>query len=177
MSDSDNEIFEMENTKLEVITKPKKEKVKLSQDRIDKLRLQLKTAREAKLKKKESQKDPAKSKVEPTKIEEQSKVIEQPTKIVEQPAKIEEQSKVIEQPTKTPVVITKKERKPRVKKEDKTELLLREIQGLKLEMSNLKNIPSPKVETAKITEPVYIAQSFQQPIIRQPFSLFKTPIW
>jgi len=164
MSDSDNEIFEMENTKSEVITKPKKEKVKLSQDRIDKLRLQLKTAREAKLKKKESQKDPAKSKVEPTKIE-------------EQPAKIEEQSKVVEQPTKTPVVITKKERKPRVKKEDKTELLLREIQGLKLEMSNLKNVPSPKVETAKITEPVYIAQSFQPPIIRQPFSLFKTPIW
>lgn len=171
MSDSDNEIFEMENTKSEVITKPKKEKVKLSQERIDKLRLQLKTAREAKLKKKQGETDAAKPKVEskaPTKVIEQPKVIEEPTKI--------------EEPAKTPVVITKKERKPRVKKEDKTELLLREIQGLKLEMTNMRNVPSPKVENTKVEtpktiEPVHIAQSFQPPIIRQPYSLFKTPIW
>lgn len=147
MSDSENEIFEMEDVKMEVKNKPKKEKVKISQERLDILKLQLKDAREAKLKKKE---ESMKSKSTKKEV------------VVEEP-------KVV------------KERKPRIKKEDKSDILLKEIQSLKLEMSNMRNIPNipnipNKAEPPKILPPTITNVS--KPInIPQPYKLFKAPMW
>lgn len=162
MSDSDNEIFEIEDTKPKVEPKIKKEKTKLSEERLDKLREQLKTAREAKLKRKngEAPKTEIKDNVEKSKASVKEVVIETP----------------------------KKERKPRAIKEDKTELLLKEIQGLKLELGNMKSIaPSKQVEPVKENEPVKQfelpkqplsqQQAFQKPVVQEPYRLFKVPVW
>jgi hypothetical protein len=165
VTNSEKDIFEIEpqeqNIKDNVILKPKKEKVKLSQERVEKLKLQLITAREAKQKKKNIELG-----------------IEEPKHEIKQEIKQEPKQEIKQEVVKE---VVKKERKPRVKKEDKTEFILQELLGIKSQINNIKNIPvkveSPKVESIK--QPPIIQQPIikQQPIIQQPYSLFKIASW
>ena len=181
MSNNDeNEIFEIDEGDIqmedkEVKTTPVKKKAKtaLSQERIDKLREQLKMAREAKQKKKNGGKEPVK---------------EQPVKETIS-LKVEETAKPI-----------KKEVKPRVPKTpkvDKNELLLKELQALKMEIGSLKaskpvQHQEPVVHTQAAHAPVAHTQvqhpkqvnhatsapiPIPKPVVKTPYSLFKMPEW
>lgn len=157
MSLNDDDIFEIDDTDIEdkdedVVEKvviKKKQKTALSQERLDKLREQLKTAREAKQKRKNGGKEP----------------------------------EVVKEVVKEPVKETPK--KPRVAKTpkvDKNELLLKELQSLKMEISNLKKpavaqqAPTPKQAVAQSPKPV-VSQQAPKPIVKTPYSLFKVPVW
>lgn len=170
---NENEIFEIDEGDIEMedkeeqvekITIKKKQKTALSQDRIDKLREQLKLAREAKQKKKNGGKEPVK---------------EEPVSL-----KVEETPKT-----------TKKEVKPRVPKTpkvDKNELLLKELQALKMEIGSLKaskpvqhqapvqhHTPAPVQHKAPVQHHTQVnhAVSAPIPIPKKPYSLFKVPDW
>lgn len=166
MSNNDDDIFEIDDTDMEdkdedVVEKvviKKKQKTALSQERLDKLREQLKTAREAKQKRKNGGKEP----------------------------------EVVKEVVKEPVKETpKKEIKPRVVKTpkvDKNELLLKELQSLKLEISNLKKpavaqqAPMPKQVVSQQAPKQIVAQQAPtpqapKPVVKTPYSLFKVPVW
>ena len=174
---NENEIFEIDESDIEMEDKEeqvepikiiKKQKTALTQDRIDKLREQLKLAREAKQKRKNGGKEPVK---EPVSL------------------------KVEETPTKP----TKKEVKPRIPKPpkvDKNELLLKELQALKMEIGSLKaskpvqhqapvqhHTPAPVQHKAPVQHHVQVNHAVSapipipKPVSKKPYSLFKVPDW
>lgn len=170
MSNNDDDIFEIDDTDMEdkdedVVEKvviKKKQKTALSQERLDKLREQLKTAREAKQKRKNGGKEP------------------------------EAVKEVVKEPVKEPVKeLPKKEIKPRIPKTpkvDKNELLLKELQSLKMEISNLKKpavaqqAPTPKQVVSQQVPKQIVAQQAPtpqapKPVVKTPYSLFKVPVW
>ena len=154
MADNEDEIFEKEEPKVKLV----KEKKPISTERLEKLRNQLVLAREARLAKKN------KNKEEP--VKEELVVKEEPTKIVE------------------PIV--KKDVAPKKKRVNKTDLLLNELNSLKLEIKEMKskpavaksappkkNAPLPVAKSASITIPKPTAVVYKP----TPYSLIKTAMW
>jgi hypothetical protein len=171
---NENEIFEIDEGDIEMedkeqqVEKPtikKKQKTALSQDRIDKLREQLKLAREAKQKKKNGGKEPIKEEVkEPVSLK------------VDEPPK--------------PVKKEVKPRVPKTPKVDKNELLLKELQSLKMEIGSLKaskpvqhHTPAPVQHHTPVQHPTQVNHAVSapipipKPVSKKPYSLFKLPDW
>jgi len=161
MADNEDEIFEKEDPKVKLV----KEKKPISTERLEKLRNQLVLAREARLAKKN------KNKEEPV-VKEETVVKEEPTKIVE--------------PTKIEKPIVKKDVAPKKKRVNKTDLLLNELNSLKLEIKEMKSKPAvAKSASPKKDAPLPVAKSSQITIPKPtavvykptPYSLIKTAMW
>ena len=165
MADNEDEIFEKEDPKVKLV----KEKKPISTERLEKLRNQLVLAREARLAKKNKNK------------EEEPVVKEEPVK--EEPVK--EEPIVKKEPVKKEPIV-KKEIAPKKKRVNKTDMLLNELNSLKLEIKELKSKPAvakstpakkdailPVAKSAPIAIPKPTAVVYK-PI---PYSLLKTPMW
>ena len=161
MADNEDEIFEKEDPKVKLV----KEKKPISTERLEKLRNQLVLARQSRLAKKNKNKEEVAVEEKPI-VKEEPVVKEEPTKIVE------------------PIV--KKEIAPKKKRVNKTDMLLNELNSLKLEIKELKSKPAvvkstppkkdailPVAKSAPITIPKPTAVVYK-PI---PYSLLKTPMW
>ena len=155
---NEDEIFEKEDPKVKVV----KEKKALSTERLEKLRNQLVLAREARLAKKNKNK-------------EEVAVKEEPVAVKEEPVK--------EQPVKEEV---KKQIVPKKKRVNKADLLLNELNSLKLEIKEMKSktavakptppkkdAPLPVAKSAPIAIPKTTALAYKP----SPYSLLKTPMW
>ena len=166
MADNEDEIFEKEDPKVKLV----KEKKPISTERLEKLRNQLVLAREARLAKKNKNK------------EEVAVVKEEPVSVKEEPVK-EEVKEEVKEKVKEKV---KKEIAPKKKRVNKTEMLLNELNSLKLEIKELKSKPAvakstppkkdailPVAKSAPIAIPKPTAVVYK-PI---PYSLLKTPMW
>ena len=160
MADNEDEIFEKEDPKVKLV----KEKKPISTERLEKLRNQLVLAREARLAKKNKNK------------EEEPVVKEEPVK---------EEPIVKKEPVKKEPIV-KKEIAPKKKRVNKTDMLLNELNSLKLEIKELKSKPAvakstpakkdailPVAKSAPIAIPKPTAVVYK-PI---PYSLLKTPMW
>ena len=155
MADNEDEIFEKEEPKVKLV----KEKKPISSERLEKLRNQLVLAREARLAKKNKNK------------EEEPVVKEEPVK---------------EEPVKQENEVIKKEIAPKKKRVNKTDLLLNELNSLKLEIKEMKSKPAVAKSTPpKKDAPLPVAKSAPIAIPKPtavvykptPYSLLKTPMW
>ena len=166
MADNEDEIFVKEDAKVKLV----KEKKPISTERLEKLRNQLVLAREARLAKKNKNK------------EEVAVVKEEPVSVKEESVK-EEVKEEVKEKVKEKV---KKEIVPKKKRVNKTDMLLNELNSLKLEINEMKykpavakstppkkDAPLPVAKSAPITIPKPTAVAYK-PI---PYSLLKTPMW
>ena len=158
--DKEDEIFEKEDPKVKLV----KEKKPISSERLEKLRNQLVLAREARLAKKNKNKEEVAVKEEPVSVKEP---IKEP----------------IKEPVKEKV---KKEIAPKKKRVNKADLLLNELNSLKLEIKEMKSkpvvakptphkkdAPLPVAKSAPIAIPKPTALAYKP----TPYSLIKTPMW
>ena len=166
MADNEDEIFEKEDPKVKLV----KEKKPISTERLEKLRNQLVLAREARLAKKNKNK------------EEVAVVKEEPVSVKEESVK-EEVKEEVKEKVKEKV---KKEIAPKKKRVNKTDMLLNELNSLKLEIKELKSKPAVAKSTPpKKDAPLPVAKSAPIAIPKPtavvykpiPYSLLKTPMW
>lgn len=166
MADNEDEIFEKEDPKVKLV----KEKKPISTERLEKLRNQLVLAREARLAKKNKNK------------EEVAVVKEEPVSVKEESVK-EEVKEEVKEKVKEKV---KKEIVPKKKRVNKTDMLLSELNSLKLEIKELKYKPAVAKSTPpKKDAPLPVAKSAPIAIPKPtavvykpiPYSLLKTPMW
>ncbi len=166
MADNEDEIFEKEDPKVKLV----KEKKPISTERLEKLRNQLVLAREARLAKKNKNK------------EEVAVVKEEPVSVKEEPVK-EEVKEEVKEKVKEKV---KKEIVPKKKRVNKNDLLLNELNSLKLEIKELKSKPAVAKHTAPKKDAILpVAKSAPIAIPKPtavvykptPYSLLKTPMW
>ena len=166
MADNEDEIFEKEDPKVKLV----KEKKPISTERLEKLRNQLVLAREARLAKKNKNK------------EEVAVVKEEPVSVKEESVK-EEVKEEVKEKVKEKV---KKEIAPKKKRVNKTDMLLNELNSLKLEIKELKSKPVVAKSTPpKKDAPLPVAKSAPIAIPKPtavvykpiPYSLLKTPMW
>ena len=166
MADNEDEIFEKEDPKVKLV----KEKKPISTERLEKLRNQLVLAREARLAKKNKNK------------EEVAVVKEEPVSVKEESVK-EEVKEEVKEKVKEKV---KKEIVPKKKRVNKTDMLLNELNSLKLEIKELKSKPAVAKSTPpKKDAPLPVAKSAPIAIPKPtavvykptPYSLLKTPMW
>lgn len=166
MADNEDEIFVKEDAKVKLV----KEKKPISTERLEKLRNQLVLAREARLAKKNKNK------------EEVAVVKEEPVSVKEESVK-EEVKEEVKEKVKEKV---KKEIVPKKKRVNKTDMLLNELNSLKLEIKELKSKPAVAKSTPpKKDAPLPVAKSAPIAIPKPtavvykptPYSLLKTPMW
>ena len=167
MADNEDEIFVKEDAKVKLV----KEKKPISTERLEKLRNQLVLAREARLAKKNKNK------------EEVAVVKEEPVSVKEEPVVKEEVKEEVKEKVKEKV---KKEIVPKKKRVNKTDMLLNELNSLKLEIKELKSKPAVAKSTPpKKDAPLPVAKSSPITIPKPtavvykptPYSLLKTPMW
>lgn len=165
MADNEDEIFVKEDAKVKLV----KEKKPISTERLEKLRNQLVLAREARLAKKNKNK------------EEVAVVKEEP--VVKEESVKEEVKEEVKEKVKEKV---KKEIVPKKKRVNKTDMLLNELNSLKLEIKELKSKPAVAKSTPpKKDAPLPVAKSAPIAIPKPtavvykpiPYSLLKTPMW
>jgi hypothetical protein len=171
--DKQDEIFEKEEPKVKVV----KQKKPLSNERLEKLRNQLVLAREAR----KGKKSISVASISKASISVASKPVDEPSNVVKD--EVVKKEVVKEEPVvkeEEPVVRQRVATKKRIYK---SEVLLNELNALKLEIKEMKN---KKVETQVAAKPQVaaktapVAKPFLPSIpipVSTPYSLFKTAKW